>query len=30
MRNVVFGSEGFVGKSFTHFLEELGEEVVED
>jgi nucleoside-diphosphate-sugar epimerase len=28
MRNVVFGSEGFVGKPFSHFLEELGEEVV--
>jgi nucleoside-diphosphate-sugar epimerase len=29
MRNVVFGSEGFVGIPFTHFLKDLGEEVVE-
>jgi nucleoside-diphosphate-sugar epimerase len=29
MRNIVFGSEGFVGKSFTHFLRNAGEDVVE-
>jgi nucleoside-diphosphate-sugar epimerase len=28
MRNLVLGSEGFVGTPFTHFLEHLGEEVV--
>jgi nucleoside-diphosphate-sugar epimerase len=28
MRNLVFGSEGFVGTPLTHFLENLGEEVV--
>jgi len=29
MRNMVFGSEGFVGRIFTHFLRDLGEDVVE-
>lgn len=28
MRNLVFGSEGFVGRPLTHFLKKLGEEVV--
>jgi nucleoside-diphosphate-sugar epimerase len=28
MRNMVFGSDGFVGTSFTCFLESMGEEVV--
>lgn len=28
MRNLVFGSEGFVGASFARYLERLGEEVV--
>lgn len=28
MRNLVLGSEGFVGTPFAHFLEHLGEEVV--